>query len=138
MTNRHAVTVRSICMLYGLFAVYIPHAFANDSPKYVVSMVDLIVRGDQFVDHRVEVFGYLASTGGLHLYLTKDHANAMDTASSILVSDTDNGDIHNSSCMSSYVTVSGVLVELEPGIVGLVSVESIFQQSSQDFCLQHK
>ena len=94
----------------------------------------LIVGGEKYVNHRVEVFGYLESTGNIHVYLSKDHAKADDTVSSILVSDTDELEIYHSDCMSSYVNITGTLIEFDHGLLGLAAVEKIFQPSSSSYC----
>lgn len=127
--NVKSVVVACIGMI-GAFSL---PSTATDTPIYSVSMVELIVGGKEFIGRRVEVFGFLAMTTSLQLYLSRDHAKAMDRSSSIEVSDTDEGEIGFSDCASSYVTITGTLIELDRVLV-LVAVEKISQSSTSSYC----
>jgi hypothetical protein len=133
MTKSHQIvrTVFAICI--GMIGAFSLPSAATNTPVSAVSMVELIVGGEKYINRRIEVFGFLASNTSLQVYLSRDHAKAGDSVSSIEVSDTDEGDIHFSDCMSSYVIITGTLIELDHVLV-LSSVEKIFQPSSSSFC----
>ncbi len=72
----------------------------------VVPLVKLLVDPHLYDGANVEVMGYI--DGGIYLYLTKDHADNFDYLSSIIISDTDNGDIILSDCLPGYVKIRGL------------------------------
>ena len=82
----------------------IPHA------QYAVSMVDLIVRPEQFThwDSSIQVAGFLAKHANLYLFLTKAHAKIYDMTSAIPFSLGDSDiSLENSSCVGQFVSVIG-------------------------------
>ena len=133
MKGTHQILSRlvTIC-LCAIWAISVACA-SNDKPVTVVSMVKLITDGEKYVGRQIRVFGYLALGSSLRIYLSKEHAEGGDSTSSIEVSDTNNGDIYSSDCVSSYVSITGTLVERD-NVLGLSDVEEIFKRSSSGYC----
>ena len=115
----------------GAVAVVCGVAAAGQDPASV-SMVDLLANEERYVARVIEVVGYLHVDTSL--YLTKEHAEAFDGLSAVLVSDTSEGDITSSPCIGSYVRVRGKLIETDPQSYVLVGVNQIFQPSTNSFC----
>ncbi len=104
---------------------------ARARPRQAVSMVAILANEERYVGREIRVFGYLDRSG--LLYLTRDHADANDTMSSVGVSDPE-GEILNSTCIGSYVRVYGRLEEGDPGSYSLVDITGIYQPSSGQYC----
>ena len=68
----------------------------------VPSIVDLLQKPEVFDGECVFLHGYLSMD---HLYLTKEYAEIFAFELSILVSDTDEGDLSHSECDGSYVEI---------------------------------
>jgi len=114
-------------------------AFASsDRPVFAVSLVRLLIEPQSHEDRSVEVVGYLKGGANLRLYLSKELADASDSMSSILVSDSDNGDISSSKCLTSMVRISGVLVRSDPNSFVLARIKSIRHANSNAPCWSAK
>src|SRR5262245_4408920 len=98
------------------------------------ALIRILTEPQLFVGRRVEVPGYLKLDTNLYLYPTREHGEASDFASSLLVSDTDTGEISRSQCLSAFVGIVATLAEVEPHVFGLVQVERIYRGSSHGDC----
>lgn len=102
----------------------------QEEPANLVSMIQLLIRPELFADRKVEVFGYFWGYPTQKLHLTKAHAEALDTMSSVSLAVPELGpeitDLPN--CSGHYVYVTAE-VKIEPliaySLVTLVNVESI-------------
>jgi hypothetical protein len=97
-----------------------------------VSFIRLLTEPERYEGKRIEVLGYLTAQG--RLYLTKDHAAERDAMSSVMVSDTDQGEITSSSCVDSYVRIRGRLEQADVASFIIVDVERAFQPSQGAEC----
>lgn len=127
---------RNLCLWILVVVVTGPMSMARGDGILAVSMVQLVTRPGQYIDKRIEVFGYLGIDG--KLYLTRDHATARDGRSSVAVSDTDTGAIASSTCPESYVRVRGQLVELDNGYPIIADLESVYQPDRGKECWARK
>lgn len=109
-----------LAFLVLLVAVPVGSACAGEPDQRIVSMVQLLSRPAEFEGKVVLVKGYLKAGFGMRLYLTKEHANMADSASSIPV-ETPGPELMK--CVDSYVAVSGVFgLRDEYGIVKTLEV----------------
>jgi hypothetical protein len=94
----------------------------QDNRMTVVSIVQVLVQATDFADRRVRVTGYLVYTGaGLNLFLTKDHSDVFDLASSLRVlDDTKDASLSQSRCLDRYVSVEGRIRKFE-GIAWVIA-----------------
>jgi hypothetical protein len=97
-------------------------------------MVNLISEPDRYVDQKLAVIGYFGKYVNMHLFLTEDHATVSDTFSSILVSDTDDGDLYRSKCLMTYMEITGKFVKVEPNSYGIVDVERVYDPLKGEVC----
>lgn len=90
------------------------------------SLVELIGDPEYYSGHNVMVFGWLHRAGNLRLYLTRDHAVAMDFPSSAAVMVEETRDLESVvACADAYVFVHGRVV-MEPQLgVALEQIERI-------------
>lgn len=126
---------RSSIRFAVLFAalIFSSPCIADTSAK-PVSLIELLTFPDRYVGDVIVVKGYLDVHAGLQLFLTKEHAEMRDYVSSIIISDTDNGDIVKSKCIGSYAEVKGT-VDLQMGIVLILSnVTKIINPSTAVTC----
>jgi len=75
-----------------------------------ITLVDLLATPQDFVGQTVSVVGYLAAHANLELFLTKEHADARDYVSSIVVGDYDDLPLRHSKCQGEMVEVTGVII----------------------------
>lgn len=108
-------------------------SLSKDQP-ILVSMVNLISEPDRYVDQKLAVIGYFGKYVNMHLFLTEDHATVSDTFSSILVSDTDDGDLYRSKCLMTYMEITGKFVKVEPNSYGIVDVERVYDPLKGEVC----
>lgn len=99
--------MRFLATNIAIFFMVLARPAFSDTPAIILPLVRLIVHPELFVGARVQVIGYLEDTVNLEIFLTKDHAIMRDYASSILVNDTDTGEITFSECTSKYVEITG-------------------------------
>ena len=112
-------------------------AYAHASDVYSVALARLLVDRSEFVGKRIVVTGYLARTTHLGIFLTRDHAEVYDWASSIAVSDDTSPKgrpISDSTCVSSYVKIVATLFEDEQRYPMLIRVEKVSQPSLKRDC----
>ena len=108
--------------------------YASGTPV-VISLIHLLVFPDKFEGMNIRVSGYLQRDTGLKLYLTKEHADANDTPSSILLSDTNKGDISKSTCLSSFVTLEGKFFKSEVSSRHLIAnINRVYKPSNNMIC----
>ncbi len=103
-----------------------------DDPIYYVSLVQLITEPSRFVGHRVSATGFLRDDGSA-IFLTEDHANFDDVASSVFVSisygpkDISETGIAKTGCESNFVRVSGRFEENTPGEFMITQIQRILE-----------
>jgi hypothetical protein len=91
---------------------------------YLVSFVQLLVAPEKWEGKKIAISGHLRYGVGLYLYLTTEHAVAMDASSSLLVLDATEGTegrLMESPCTNSFVTITGKWIQVDPGTFGVVS-----------------
>jgi len=128
--NHVAVT---ICVLL-VSVMPSSQAFESEARIYVVSMVNLIGSPENYVGMNLQTVGYFRRRGNMRLFLTKEHALISDVVSSILISDTDNGDIYASGCLRSHSEITGKFTRIDPGAYGIVNVERIYDPIKKVVC----
>ena len=97
-----------------------------DEPRHlIVSLVQLLARPSDLEGEIVLVRGYLRAGFGMRLYLTKDHANIADTASSIAV---EGPEPELMKCGDAYVAVNG-LFGIRDGQYGIVKTLEVVRWS---------
>ncbi len=102
------------------------------SPITPVPLAGLLMNPNIPPGARVSVIGYF---GGNFLYLTKDHAEVTDYASSITIADRSTGAlIYKSPCQANYVKVTGELKRLESGELVLDNIDVIKYADSRKDC----
>lgn len=129
--NFRGKIILTICLI----SFFIIKAVLADNQTYSVSLVHLLTEPADYEGLEVEVGGFLKDEINLKLYLTKEHAVASDSLSSVLVSDTKQGDILQSSCLSSFVFVTGIFEKIvnQPGYL-IKDIEHIYQPKSGKVC----
>jgi hypothetical protein len=93
-----------------------------------VSMVQILSDPNSVVQRKapISTVGYLVWPGETILFLTDDHAQALDFSSSIdIIDDTDDGALQALPCFDRYVSVTGTPIFLEGGRVALTDIQSI-------------
>ena len=114
-------------------------ACAVASPNTVnVSMAELIMDPAPYVGQTVAVTGYFKRHANLHLFLTDDHAEILDFESSILLSDTDEGDLHQLDCLERHVRVVGMLIAHSHGSYAIVDIQRIDDPGAEEVCWERK
>ena len=130
MISRLALAAAFVVLLLDALGG-IPSAAESDG-VVAVSFVRLLIEPEKYEGRRIDVLGYLAADS--RLYLTKDHASARDGMSSVMVSDTDQGEITSSSCVESYVRIRGRLEEADTSSFIIVDVDRVFQPTVGTEC----
>lgn len=137
MNIKQSYVAATICLL--LVSV-MPSSQVSESADriYVVSMVNLIGSPEDYVGMNLQTVGFFKRHGNMRLFLTKEHALISDVVSSILISDTDNGDIYASGCLRSYSEITGNFTLIDPGAYGIVSVERIYDPIEKMVCWERR
>ena len=101
-----------------------------------MSLVQLLVDPDEFIGQRVVVAGYLTyGASGLNLFLTKDHSEIFDFASSVRVADdSEDASLSQSTCLDHYVELEGTARELEDEPLVLVDIQRAIQLDDNVIC----
>lgn len=102
----------------------------------IASMVQLLAHPENYAGKRVLVSGYLSfGSAGLFLYLTKDHDEIFDYASSLnVLDDTDGATLSQSDCLGHYVTLEGT-VRTSEGISWVIAdVERVIDLQNRIKC----
>lgn len=101
-----------------------------------VSMAELIMDPAPYVGQTISVKGYFKRHANLRLFLTDDHARILDFESSILLSDTDKGDLHRLDCLEKYVKLVGTIAAHTPSSYAIVHIQRIDNLDSGEVCWQ--
>jgi len=100
----------------------LPHA------QYLVSLVDLIVRPEEFKkgDAFIQVSGFLGKRATLYLFLTEEHEQIDDTASAVPfhLDDSEQG-LASSNCVGRFVSVIGQFKRDRSGQFGLSHIVQV-------------
>lgn len=89
-----------------------------------VSFFNLMINVEKYNNCKISVFGYYSFSD--KLYLTKDHADNYDFASSVqVVFKSENEHNKFSKCINQYVKITGTLHIDKDGFVSIGAVESI-------------
>ncbi len=100
--------IKSILFVISLAVSIVSFGETYEKDRYLsVSMVSLIANPKSFDSRNVQVFGYL-DTPGLKLYMTRDHSEEVDVASSLSIRDPElDNPVALSECLHKYVVVVG-------------------------------
>jgi len=131
------VKSKTLAVLITILALSAPALGSGASKKgegdvWAVSFVRLLVEPSKYEGRVLVVAGYLGKD--MNFYLTKDHADAFDFTSSLLISDGNEGEIRHSTCTGSFVEITGEFVQFDPGMFGLRKISKVFQPSRAKYC----
>ena len=117
-----------------IFVAPISISCSSESLKRV-SFVELLVNPAEYTGLRVRVVGFLALDPSLRIFLTRDHAEAVDDESAFeVIDDTVDGSIIASSCTGTYVRIDGRFREVMNGAWAIVELEEIIKLDDISTC----
>jgi hypothetical protein len=131
-TLRKVVSIMSL----ALAAILVNGSIAAADRLIPVSLVQLLVAPDEFIGQSVVVTGYLTyGASGLNLFLTKDHSEVFDLASSVRVlDDSEDASLSQSTCLDHYVELEGTALELEDVALALGDIQRARQLDDIVIC----
>jgi len=109
----------------------------NPQAGIYISMTNLLVFGNKFENKHIRVLGYLGISGD-HLFLTKDHSEALDFSSAIplYLNKNENNFMEFQDCYSKYGSVSGEVQRNIDGNLVLGNITRIFIPDTGDCYLK--
>jgi len=124
-------------------------AVSDDDDLVLVSLVQLLATPEKFEGKQIRVVGFLQSAGQLRLFLTRDHALALDDWSSVRVhDDTPGGSLILSDCPGHYVTITGKFDRdkgspqalINTGIIlrAIIRVDDVLRMDTVETCWQRQ
>ena len=118
-------------------------AFYNGASINAVSLTQLLTTPEKFLNKRVSVNGYYASTLGDWLYLSDQHKTIADYASAInILDDSDEGELANSDCNQSWVKIDGYFLATfkqdSRTLEGRLVVDSVYSHKKNQHCWERK
>lgn len=106
----------------------------NTTTEYV-SLVQLLNSPGEFEDAIIDVTGYLQFDSNLRLYLTRDHAEAVDIRSSIqVIDDSSVGSLIHSECTGMYVRMKGKLYSPVHANFIIIDVQEVVLPDDSSTC----